>query len=315
MNKIKTDRLFKLAILLGGLSGTLLAESYTYNNTNNNNQQRVSRNNGSYVEGTSIPKAQNSKQYLYPAVVRDRFEMATGELSQTYKDKDSGIIMRKRVLSGSFDNQIAMKPEFRVLREIDTIKLSPNYIITIMFPKEMVILDAKPSFPFSDSDFDKNVLKIKPKSTFYDGNIAISLSDGKKNIYMTILASRYFQNNEEEESYLKKIKKLNVSIANKLERKAEKRKKEGFKDGYAYAKEHLSLIVKYIYPQILLDNEAMLLYERMTKTKGIDIPNGEYVSFLYNGVTYKIIRDDVQGTLIYGEKAYRVENSLQRGGL
>lgn len=289
-------------VLYAGLAicfavNTLHAERYTGRTSQNKDQK--------YQIGRDIPDVENSNRYLYPAIHRDRIEMQTPKQSRLYKDVQAQEYYRKKVLDGTFDLDISMKPEYRILRDVDEIKITPNYILAIFLPDEMVITDAKVSFECGVKEFKNNMIRIQPKDNFYSGNIAITYTDGKKNLYMTIKTKRYFQSRAEIEDYISAMKKSSPSIANALE------KKYSSVNNYAYAKSRTSLIYKYILPTIISDDEAIKLYERMTHKKGINIEDGDYVSFIYDGVTYRIIRDDTQGTLIYGKKAYRVENSMQ----
>jgi len=278
------------------------AERYTQEN---NQMQGRGGNNGGYIVGKDLPDVANTNRYLYPAIHRDRIEMSTSRRSNVYKDIQAQEQHRKEVLDGIFDMDISMKPEYRLLRDVDEIKITPHYVLAIFLPNEMVVTDAKASFPCMVKEFKNNMIRIQPRESFYSGNLSVTFTDGKKNLYMTIKFKRYFQNRAEIDDYISAMKKSSPSIAKALEKKYSK------VDNYAYAKNHISLIYKYLLPTIISNDEAIKLYERMTKKKGIDIEDGDYVSFIYDGVTYRIIRDDTQGTLIYGNKAYRVENSMQ----
>lgn len=286
-------KLFKTALCLS-LMGTA-AFSEQYNSQNNQNDNRI---------GTDIPNTVRTNRYLYPELQRDRVEMDTARNSKTYKDVQIQSDYRKKVLSGVYDIDISMKPEYRLLQKTDLIKLSPKFITGILLPGELVITDAKASFPTTVASFTNNSMRVQPVDDFYSGNISIAFTDGKKNYYMTIVAERYFQNRSEVEDYISAVKKSNPSIAQRLE------KQNKNVNDYAYTQEHISLIYQYMLPTVLSPEDAIVMYERMTQSKGIDIEDGDFVSFMYDGVTYRIERDDKQGTLIYGEKAYTVKNSL-----
>jgi len=277
------------------------AEQYRQPQNNHRNNQ----DNGQYQIGKELPDVKNTNRYLYPAIHRDRIEMGTVKRHKSYKDVQAQDHFRKKVLDGSFDMDVSMKPEYRLLRDVDEIMLTPHYVFGIFLPDEMIITDAKASFQCNIKEFKNNMIRIQPKSNFYSGNLSITYTDGNKNLYMTIKFKRYFQNRAEIADYIRDVKKSSPSIAASLERKY------SAVNDYAYAKEGISLIYKYILPTVISDTEAIKLYERMTKKKGINIEDGDFVSFIYDGVTYRIIRDDTQGRLIYGNKAYRVENSLQ----
>jgi len=178
----------------------------------------------------------------------------------------------------------------------------------------MVVTDAKPSFKTTTLESGENLIRFQPDKDFYIGNIPIAFSDGKKNYYMVIYVEKYFQNNNDNKSYMSRVKHRDFSIANKIASVKKDELETLMNNNVAKydTEEKLFTIFQYKLPKALSDEEAIIIYERMVGKKGINIEDGDYVSFLYDGITYRIIRNDKQGSLRYGNRAYLIENSSMR---
>jgi len=307
-----------IALLATSVLCTSLYGEYQYNAVNSSNgttKQQKRNNTGSQVIGRDI--SEKTPRDKYPNRQRDREEMKTAERSAQYKDTQILDTQRQRVLGGIYDIELSMTPEYRVLRGLDNLYVSPVFVTTISLPKDMVITDSVASFPTTRFEYNQNILRFQPKADkFFSGNIPITMTDGKKNYFMSIYVEKFYQPSKD--SVNAKIKKSPSAVAKDIvsppqDEEIYFRLKNGEDERYRSANNKVSLVYNYVLPSLISDEDAIILYERMTGKKGIDIENGDYVSFLYDGIKYKIIRDDKQGILIYGNKAYRVENSTQRG--
>ena len=329
-----------VAMLLVGVN--LFAQQNHYNSYNN--QRRNHNGNGNQIIGVDIPDGNRTK---YPDRQRDRVELNTQYFSKEYKLSQKKYTQRQRVLSGTYDVELSMTPEYRVFKSIDSIAISPAYLTTLFLPKGYMITDAYASFPVNYFKYNQNVLALKPDDSqqqFFSGNIFLLMTNGKRNYSMNIYVEKYYQKRYNQPKVVEVIKNndaiakplvstenqnIDTNLSNKSKYDDEilyssyhlddsnnniiKREEQRSED-YQDSENKLSTVFKYFIPKILSDEDTILLYERMTNSKmeQNDLENGDYVAFIYGGVTYRIIRNDTQGKIIYGEKAYIIENSLQK---
>lgn len=245
------------------------------------------------VVGKDVPQDASGKP---SSVIRDRIEATTVERADKYKETQVRRMERELILQEIFDTDILMQPITRIIRAIDTIGVTPEYITTILFPHNMTILEAQASFETALLERKHNLLRFRPsRNVFASGNIVITLTDGNKNYEMTIIVNRYFQ------------KDCHVDKNEYICKKMRKRWPEA-KDtkSYAYAFNNLSIYYRYINAKILDPLDTIAEYEKLKK-KPLSIPqDGGYDVFVYRGVSYKIIRDDTHGDIYYRAHQYRV---------
>ena len=333
-------RIFKMRKIITLVSASIVSlfAQQTYNQNYNNYNQH--NRNTHQVIGKDIPDGVRAK---YPDRQRDRVELRTQALAPKYKEEQIRYTQRQRVLNGTYDVELSMSPEYRVFKSIDNISISPAYLTTIFLPKGYMITDAYASFPTEYFKFSQNVIALKPDDInrmFYGGNIFVLMTNGKRNYSMNIYVEKYYQkrynkpkviettkNDDAISKPLVKQKDDNSTANSEYEdallyanyhlgysnKQTSTTTQEPKSDDYQDSENKLSTVFKYFIPKILSDEDAIILYERMTNTKmeQNDLENGDYVAFIYGGVTYRIIRNDTQGKLIYGDKAYIIENSLQ----
>lgn len=228
---------------------------------------------------------------------RDRIEMNTVKNANLYKESQIKRTQRKMILSEIFDPDILMQPVTRVIRAIDSIGVTPEYITTILFPHEMEIKDAKTSFDAPLLEFNKNLLRFRPnQENFHAGNMVITLSDGQKNYEMSIQVSRYYQKDctVKNEQY----------ICWKMKKDWSKSKSS---KAYPYAYNNLSIYYTYKNAKILDPMDIISIYEKL---KGHPLSlkkNGDFDVLTYDGISYRIIRDDTFGEIYYRAHKYRVK--------
>jgi len=267
-----------------------VAFSATTNYQNNNKS-------GQLLEGVDIPVDKIPQK----KVVRDRFEIKTGKRSSAYKDTQFKQHERVKVLNEVFDPMILMTPVVRTIRSVDSIGISPAFLTQILFPHEMSITGTNVSFETALLKHSANSLLIQPKAdTFFMGNVIVYLTDGKKNYMSTIFMERYYRDDCEED------KESSSYVCRR------KRERSGGASGsgkYAYVYNNLSAVYQYIEPKKLGDLEALFYYEKMNR-KLLNIKKeGEFVLMNYDGVLYRITRDEVNGGIMYRNKMYRVTTS------
>jgi hypothetical protein len=228
---------------------------------------------------------------------RDRIEMNTVQNADLYKESQIKRTKRKMILSEIFDPDVLMQPVTRVIRAIDSIGVTPEYITTILFPHEMEIKDAKTSFDAPLLEFNKNLLRFRPnQESFHAGNMVISLSDGQRNYEMSIQISRYYQKDC--------TVKNDQYICWKMKRDWTKSKSS---KAYPYAYNNLSIYYTYKNAKILDSMDIISLYEKL-KGHPLNLKtNGDFDVITYDGISYRIIRDDTFGEIYYRAHKYRVK--------
>jgi len=228
---------------------------------------------------------------------RDRIEMNTVKNADIYKESQIKRMQRNMVLSEIFDPDVLMQPVTRVIRAIDSIGVTPEYITTILFPHEMEIKDAKTSFDAPLLEFNKNLLRFRPnQANFHAGNMVITLSDGQKNYEMSIQVSRYYQKDctVKSEQY----------ICWKMKKDWTKSKSS---KAYPYAYNNLSVYYTYKNAKILDPMDIISIYEKL-KGHPLNLKkDGDFDVLTYDNISYRIIRDDTFGEIYYRAHKYRVK--------
>ena len=230
-------------------------------------------------------------------IQRARIEQDTVDNAALYKRSQIRRTERKMILSEIFDPDILMQPITRVIRAIDSIGVTPEYITTILFPDTMEIKDAKSSFGAVLLEFNKNLLRFRPDDkTFHAGNMVITLSDGTKNYEMSIQVSRYYQQDC--------TVKNNQYICWKMRRDWTESKST---KAYPYAYNNLSIYYVYKNAKLLDPMDVISIYEKL-KAHPLNLKrDGDFDVVKYDGIDYRIIRDDTFGDIHYRAHTYRVK--------
>ena len=271
-----------LCLIVLGATQSLMAKTST-------NQDRGKQ---SLIEGIDIPISQIPQK----KVVRDRMEMNTGNNAKTYKDIQFKRNERAKVLNEVFDPMILMTPVVRTIRPVDMIGISPTFVTQIILPKEMVVVSMVPSFKTNIFSHKANTITVQPDSeSFYMGNIIVSLTDGKRNYSMTIFMERYFRDDCEED-------RENRSYV--CRKKRERGIRSGSQEKYAYSYNNLSSVYKYVEPKTIDGMQAIIFYERINKKLLNLKKDGDFVLMNYDGVLYRIERDETNGDIVYRNKSY-----------
>jgi len=113
------------------------------------------------------------------------------------KDEVYDVQMKKdrfnRLMDGTYEVNIMKEISYRPLRSIDQIFLLNKYTTTLKFPEKYKINDAIPSVKLESNSFSKNLLFLKPTMDFREGNIIVSLTDGRKNLVVQILMKKFIK--------------------------------------------------------------------------------------------------------------------------
>lgn len=219
-----------------------------------------------------------------PMVNKNRFELSidSNVVNKTQRD----IEKRESMLDGTLNLSVLQKPLTRVLKTIDTLYLHPSYLTTIIMPKQTRINTALASFTTKEFSYNENVLILQPSLDARNGNVILSLSDGKNNYMITLFIKHYFP-------------ELNCKEAG---------------SNYKCMNDYLTTTIKYVAQEKLTTIKKFEIIEeylKISKKEKIEIvENLSFVTLQKNGVTYYIIRDDEFGDISKSGISLTIKNSL-----
>jgi len=221
-----------------------------------------------------------------PSVQRIRFQLGIKPtVINSLRDMQ---VKEKKVLNGTYNLSILQNPLYKRLRSVDTLYFNPNYINTIIFPKNLKIVSAMASFSTRSFSKTQNMLIVQPTNKVTTGNILISLTNGNKNFIMNIYVDIYYPN--------AKSCKITKSI-------------HYLCDGH-----YLATMIKYVPTHTLSVQkqfEVIRTYLLVNNLKKLTIKrNLGYVSIKIKGIRYYIIRDDQFGTIFRNGLKLRVTETL-----
>lgn len=268
-------KLVLLLLLCANFAFAKFPESNSYNNANQNDGT---------IGFTGEYPYDKSKLDTPKDVQKKRFMLKPNPKIVKKLRKD--LERRKNILDGTLDIAILQKPIIKPLKTIDTLYLHSNFITTIIFPKSLTITKAGASFETREFSHSQNTLLLQPTNNARNGNIVISLSDGKKNYMMTIFVKQYFPEDNCE------VKGENYKCSN----------------------DYLATIIKYKKERKLtMDFKLQLLqdYLNLHGIKKLSIPkNLDYLVLKKNEKTYYIVRDDEFGNIYKSGLSLTIKNSI-----
>lgn len=220
-----------------------------------------------------------------PSVQKTRFKLNQKKKIVDKIQRDSE--KSENILDGTLDIAVLQKPIVKALKTVDTLYLHPSFISTIIFPKSMTISTAGASFTTSLFSYSNNILLLQPSLGARNGNMVLSLTDGKQNYMITIFVKHYF-------------KEVECKIKG---------------SGYKCADDFLATIIKYTKNTEMTLNDKLQLIEdylKLHKLERLDIfDNREYVVIQKNAETYYIVRDDEFGNIYKNGIALTVRKSIK----
>jgi len=241
-----------------------------------------------YNYGKGDPQAQmpagNSNQQEQSSVERNHFELNIDK--EILKDVEEKRADYKGLMDGTYDMDMMAQPIMRPMVSMDSIYVTTKYITTIMFPGDYAVIQAIPSFSSVHFNYSENVITIKPSASFTEGNIFVSMTDGKQNRILTI-----------------NMRKFTRSLASRNKNKG------------LYGKNTAFVSTMYTYidkPNV--DNITIL--EAYTTLFGENCGSkftrdGAFDVFTYEDIPYYVIRDDKFGTLEFDGVNYRIANEYR----
>jgi len=195
-------------------------------------------------------------------------------------DKDEVSYVQKRkqrfqkLLDGTYDANVIQKVSYRPFRAVDNINVMTNYITAIYFPENYKIKKAVSSVDQESIRTSQNVLFIKPKKDYQEGNIFVSLSDGRKNTIVSLVVKKFIANVTRE-------------------------------DNIFYS------VIEYVSIPKISDYELLKIYFKLcgkSKIKYFD-KDGKTDVIEYKNIPFFITRDDRFGEIEYKGVNFRISNS------
>jgi len=201
---------------------------------------------------------------------KDKIEININE--DIVNEVEEKRIKYKKVVSQIYDFDLLMTPIIKPFRAIENEIITTEYITTIQLPDQYKIISATPSETMALNTFSENILTIKPRRTFIQGNISLTITNGTVNKTMQILLKKYY---------------------------TKYAKNRGYSSKYARNDAFVSTIIVYQEPAAGTDIEILEAYyklfgETCRTTFGND---GDFDVFTYEEIPYYVIRDDKFGRI------------------
>lgn len=217
-----------------------------------------------------------------PAWKEDRFMLNLDK--GVAKEVANKMTAYRKTMTMTYDMDMLMKPITKPFRAIDRIYITSEYITTIVFPDRYAIKSVVSSAPLIENRFSSNVVTIKPKRDFVEGNLVVSMTTGDKNTVMTIRLDRYIPG---------------------MERDA-----KNYEAKYAKDKQFVSMMIVYQdKPNYELD-EILEAYFKLYGESAVEMfdEDCKFDTMSYKGIPFYIIRDDKFGTIEYNDINFRIAN-------
>lgn len=241
--------------------------------------------------GQSVSVEADSISSMYPLDRRPGLKTKNPQLEQdTFEIEIQRNMVNKvlkeqrryeRLMGGIQDVSLLQKPITRPFAAIDTIRITTEYMTTLVFPKEYKVQYAKSTSEFLINEFDQNVLLIQPKKDYQSGSMAIGLSDGNGNTVVNIIVEKYLPGD---------------ILHDRVE------------DRYLSCGEYISTMIRYINPPKLNDLDILKRYFALYGDKSLkNFPSsGAFDVITIANMPFYIIRDDKYGTIDYRNASFRI---------
>jgi len=258
-----------LTILL--LSAQIVAGN-TYNDSS-------SRENGREGSNLMFPSSDN----MSPQYKRNEFEInidstVVDEVSKRQVDYVKAVRQTNHIL-------MSQTPIIKPFKSIDNIYITTEYQTVLVFPPKFFIVKAKPSTKFDIKDTNENIMTLLPKRDFIEGNILVTLYSKETGNILTIINIK---------KYLPQYFKSKYG-----------------KNKYADGATMLSSIIRYVDKPNAEEEEILEAYLLLNgeECNSIFQEDGNFDTFLYQGILYYLTRDDKYGTIEYEGINYRISNN------
>jgi len=254
------------ALIIAMLPMSLMAEFKAppgYNNSGSNKSNRIS----TKYPADSSPEISR----MPPKLQQNHFEINIDQ--DEVETIQKRAIRFKKLIDGTYDVNIMQDIDYRPFRAIDNIFLLTNYQTTIVFPANYRIQKSTASVELQENTISQNILILKPKKDFTEGNVIVSLTDGKKNTVVELILRKFIP------------------------------KASDFKN-------IIHTFIKYVEVPKISDYRMLKIYFKMYGNKRISYFNrdGKFDIIEYKKIPFYIIRDDRFGRIEYKGVNFRIAN-------
>ncbi|MBD3822994.1 MAG: hypothetical protein IE916_00600 [Epsilonproteobacteria bacterium] len=237
---------------------------------------------------TSLPLPDNKdKNKDNSNLIRNRFEMDLD------KDVAREVTQKRdefqRTMHRTEGLEMLMTPLEKPFKSIDSLEVTSEFTTTVFFPDRYKITGALPSEELDRLEHSANILTIKPKRNFLEGNIFVALTDGQKNTGMTINLYRHLPNRPNPDAYSSPL---------------------------AEGNQYISTMIIYIDKPNVPYEEILDAYFTLAECDPslIFTEDGVFDVLIYQNVPFYIIRDDKFGFISLNDINYRIETKYEGFG-
>jgi len=215
--------------------------------------------------GTSSGRDDPSKRWQ-----KDKIEININE--DIVNEVEEKRIKYKKVVNQIYDFDLLMTPIIKPFRAINNEIVTTEFITTFQLPDQYRIISATPSETMSMLTFSENILTIKPRRTFIQGNISLTITNGTENKTMQVVLKKYY---------------------------AKYAKNRGYSSKYARNDAFVSTIVVYQEPAAGTDIDILEAYYKLfgETCRTTFEKDGDFDVFTYEEIPYYVIRDDKFGRI------------------
>jgi hypothetical protein len=191
----------------------------------------------------------------------------------------------RAIMNDSYEMKILLKPLVNPLTNISVVYLHPNFISTIIFPASFKITSAQNSLKMNLFTYSQNLIELKPLKGNDIGNMVVTAYDKKtkqNKIFNFILKNYSFKDLTYDKEYgMYAIENGSFfSLTNKFVEKININP--------------IKILQKYVE------------VNGLKKFNQVFAKNNSYDSILIDNVPIYITRDDIQGSIEYFNKKFRI---------
>lgn len=181
-------------------------------------------------------------------------------------------IKYNKVMNQTYNFDLLMTPIIKPFATIENEIITTEYVTTITLPDQYRIISSTPSEPMLLNNFSENIINIKPRKSFIQGNISLTLTNGSENKTMQILLKKYYSKYGKDRGYASK---------------------------YARDDAFVSTVIVYQDPASATNIEILEAYYSLfgDSCRATFEKDGDFDVFTYEDIPYFVIRDDKFGTI------------------
>jgi hypothetical protein len=216
-----------------------------------------------------------------PTILENRFMLNIDE--EVAKDVTAKQHRYHKIVNGVFDAKILNKPVTKPLATSDTLHVSTEFITTLMLPKKYKIVSVNFSKKNDIMEYSQNLLYFQPSKDFHIGNAIITIADDKSNYFINLTIEKYLLSNTS----------LDID---------ERR--------YVSENSYISTVYEYVDVPQVDPIDILKMYFQLHGEEALSRfkKQGDFDSFIVEGMPFFIIRDDDFWQVEYKETPFRISN-------